>query len=75
MKHLDIQNEAPRPQGGASRKGDFVYVVPLNPTCKAGLTGHAPVIERGFLLRRMAFEGSDSRKFTALFVTDERRRP
>jgi hypothetical protein len=44
-------NEAPRPQGGASRarsgepeasKGNFVYIVPLAPTYKAGLAGHLP---------------------------------
>jgi hypothetical protein len=32
--------EAPRPQGGASRKGDFIYIVPLDPVFKAGLAGH-----------------------------------
>jgi hypothetical protein len=34
--------EAPRPQGGASRKGSFAYIVPLDPAYKAGLAGHAP---------------------------------
>ncbi len=34
--------EAPRPQGGASRKGSFVYIVPLDPAYKTGLTGHVP---------------------------------
>jgi hypothetical protein len=24
-------SEAPRPQGGASRRGSFVYIVPLDP--------------------------------------------
>jgi hypothetical protein len=27
--------EAPRPQGGASRKGDFIYIVPLDPAYPA----------------------------------------
>ena len=34
--------EAPRPQGGASRKGNFVHIVPLDPAYKAGLAGHVP---------------------------------
>ena len=32
--------EAPRPRGGASRRGSFVHIVPLDPACKAGLEGH-----------------------------------
>jgi hypothetical protein len=35
--------EAPRPQGAASRKGDFVHIVSLAPAYKAGLAGHVPV--------------------------------
>jgi hypothetical protein len=36
--------EAPRPyKGGASRKGNFVHIVPLDPAYKAGLAGHVPV--------------------------------
>ena len=35
--------EAPRPQGGASRRGSFVRIVPLDPAYKAGLAGHLPV--------------------------------
>jgi hypothetical protein len=35
--------EAPRPQGGASRKGSFVHIVPLDLAYKAGLAGHVPV--------------------------------
>jgi len=35
--------EAPRAQRGASRKGDFFYIVPLDPAYKAGLAGHLPV--------------------------------
>jgi hypothetical protein len=31
--------EAPRPQGGASRKGSFVHIVPLDPAYKAGSRG------------------------------------
>jgi hypothetical protein len=34
--------EAPRPQGGASRKGNLIYIVPLDPAYKAGLAGHLP---------------------------------
>jgi len=43
-----IQSEAPRPQGGASREGSFVHIVPL-PACRQGSrlsrfggTGHVP---------------------------------
>jgi hypothetical protein len=35
--------EAPRPQGGASRKGNFVHIVSLDPAYKVGLAGHVPV--------------------------------
>jgi len=35
-------SEAPRPQGGASRKGSFIHIVPLDPAYKAGLAGHVP---------------------------------
>jgi hypothetical protein len=35
--------EAPRPQGGASRKGNYILIVPLDPAYKAGLAGHLPV--------------------------------
>jgi hypothetical protein len=34
--------EAPRPQGGASRKRNTVFIVPLDPAYKAGLAGHLP---------------------------------
>jgi hypothetical protein len=37
------ESESPRPQGGASRKGNFVHIVPLDPAYKAGLAGHVPV--------------------------------
>jgi len=30
------------PQGGASRRGSFVHIVPLDPAYKAGLAGHVP---------------------------------
>jgi hypothetical protein len=36
-------SEAPHPQGGASRKGNFIRIVPLDPAYKAGLAGHVPV--------------------------------
>ncbi len=32
-------SEAPRPHGGASRKGNIALIVPLDPTYKAGLRG------------------------------------
>jgi hypothetical protein len=32
-------SEAPRPQGGASRKGNTLLIVPLDPAYKAGLAG------------------------------------
>jgi len=35
--------EAPRPQGGASREGNFVIIVPLDPAYRAGLAWHLPV--------------------------------
>jgi len=31
---------------GASRKGNLIYIVPLDPACKAGLAGHLPVKSR-----------------------------
>jgi hypothetical protein len=31
------------PDGGASRKGNFVRIVPLDPAYKVGLAGHVPV--------------------------------
>jgi hypothetical protein len=37
------ESEAPRPQAGASRKGNFVHIVLLDPAYKAGLAGHVPV--------------------------------
>jgi len=40
------KSEAPRPQGGASRKGNFILIVPLDPAYKAGLAGHLPVENR-----------------------------
>jgi hypothetical protein len=30
-------------KGGASRKGNLIYIVPLDPAYKAGLAGHLPV--------------------------------
>ena len=43
------KSEAPRPQGGASRRGSFLHIVPLDPTYKAGLAGHVPAKEVGGL--------------------------
>ncbi len=43
-KQISIDEiEAPRAQRGASRKGNFFYIVPLDPAYKAGLAGHLPV--------------------------------
>ena len=33
------QNEAPLPEGGASRKGNFAHIVPLDPPKRRGLRG------------------------------------
>ena len=38
-----LKCEASRPQAGASRKGNIVLIVPLDPAYKAGLVGHLPV--------------------------------
>jgi len=46
---IATRNEAPRPQGGASRKGNLIYIVPLDPAYKAGLAGHLPVKRRAYL--------------------------
>ena len=40
---MKVNSEAPRPQGGASRKRNTIFVVPLDPAYKAGLAGHLPV--------------------------------
>jgi hypothetical protein len=34
--------EALCPQGGASRKGNSIHIVPLDPASKAGIAGHVP---------------------------------
>jgi len=36
----------PAHKGGASRKGNFILIVPLGPAYKAALAGHLPVIAR-----------------------------
>jgi len=40
-------SEALRPQGDASRKGNFFYIVPLDPPYKAAFAGHAPATAKG----------------------------
>ena len=40
----DERSEAPRLEGGASRKGNFTLIVPLDPAYKAELAGHLPVM-------------------------------
>ncbi len=37
------RSESLRPQGGASRQGITIDIVPLAPAYKAGLAGHLPV--------------------------------
>jgi len=41
---IQISNECEplRPNGEATRKGNFVPIVPLNPAYKAGAAGHVP---------------------------------
>jgi len=39
------KSEAPRPRGGASRRGSFVDIVPLEPAYKAGLSEHVSAKE------------------------------
>jgi hypothetical protein len=41
--------EAPRPQAGASRKGNIFLVVPLDLAYKAGLAGHLPASGERFV--------------------------
>ncbi len=48
MNHRGTR-EAPRPQGGASREGDFIHIVPLDPTYKAEFTEHVPASPTGEL--------------------------
>jgi hypothetical protein len=43
QKILKQVSEGPRPQGGASRKGSFIHIAPLDPAYKAGLAGHVSV--------------------------------
>jgi hypothetical protein len=42
------ESEAPRPQGGASRRGNFILIVSLGPAYRAGLAGHLPATEEFF---------------------------
>jgi len=44
---LLLRSEAARPQGGASRIGNFVQIVPLNPAYKEGLAGRVPAKSLG----------------------------
>ena len=41
-KNVRVQGVKLHAQGRASREGSFVHIVPLDPTCKAGLAGHVP---------------------------------
>ncbi len=55
------ESEAPRPQAGASRKGNYAYIAPLIPAFKAGLAGCAP----GQVVKsysKLCSEGTFSRK-------------
>jgi hypothetical protein len=40
------ESEAPRPQAGASRKGNVVLIVPLDPAYMARLAGHLPAKDK-----------------------------
>jgi hypothetical protein len=42
-RYVIKMSEAPRPQGGASRQGMIVHIVPLYPAYETGLAGHVPV--------------------------------
>ena len=42
------ESEAPRLQAVASRKGNVVLIVPLDPANKAGLAGHLPAKDKDF---------------------------
>jgi len=42
-KFQNPKAKLPAHKGGASRKGNFIYIVPLDPASKAGLAGHLPV--------------------------------
>jgi hypothetical protein len=49
--HVPMDSEAPRPQGGASRKGNLIYIVPLDPPIPlwrdgalAGQLGESPFV-------------------------------
>jgi hypothetical protein len=49
---MSNQFEAPRPQGGASRKGNFIYIVPL-PACRQAGTPPIPLGRAGALAGQM----------------------
>jgi hypothetical protein len=56
--------EAPRPQGGASRKGNFVHIVPLDPAYKAGLAGHVPANGKVFRITMTVALPTEGRRIT-----------
>ena len=51
-KLSETKSEARRPRGAASRGGSFLHIAPLDPDYKAGLAGHDPAKEVGWLLHR-----------------------
>jgi hypothetical protein len=58
-----MSSEVPRPQGGTSRRGSFIHIVPLDPAYKAGLAGHVPVKKATRYKRRIkpVLEDNDCR--------------
>jgi hypothetical protein len=68
------RSEAPRPQGGASRRGNFVHIVPLDPAYPA-LAGrgtfrsdNAPNYQRPQNLGRMEFHEAGLTRFIPLVM-------
>jgi len=65
-----VKSEAPRPQGGASRKGNRIFhcaprpIGPLDPAYKAGLVGHLLAINQA------AEEKAPDARFTNLEECD-----
>ena len=60
--------EAPRPQAGASRKGNILLIVPLDPACKAGLAGHYPANGKLFTKLEEKMGGAVTTAFVFLLL-------
>jgi hypothetical protein len=83
---LERKSEAPRPprQDGADTaglpghasgeqnvsKGSFLHIVPLDPTCKAGLAGHVPAKEVGWLFHHKPTVSSRLRNSRSLIESE-----